>query len=214
MSYLRWKKVVKGYNDFATKFPHLLENWDFEKNNISPFEIAYGSDKKCWWKCPAGHSYEQSINNHRVSNSCPFCSNKKVLSGFNDISTTHPILAKEWDKELNQCGPTDVSAGSHKKVWWVCSVCQTKWLAPIYNRTAGHGCPECSKTQKGPKKKTNDEFISQLNNINPNINILGNYIGAKEKIKCSCLICGTEWFGTPTNLLRGHGCPECSRKKK
>ena len=52
-------------------------------------------------------------------------------------------------------------------------------------------------------KKTHEEFISEMNEINSNILILGKYIGARDKVKCKCLIDGNEWEAMPTNLLKG-----------
>ena len=74
------KVVLKGYNDFATHFPDLLNEWDIDKNEQSPFEVSYGSDKKYWWKCSKGHSYEQSISCRKSSKGCPFCFGKKATA--------------------------------------------------------------------------------------------------------------------------------------
>ena len=35
----------------------------------------------------------------------------------------------------------------------------------------------------------------------------------KNKIVCLCKVCNHEWYGLPNNLLRGQGCPVCSRKR-
>ena len=104
------KKVLKGFNDFESHCHELVKDWDFEKNGITPDRVAFGSDKKFWWVCDKGHSYECSINNRRAGQSCPICSNKKILVGFNDINTTHPHIVSEWDCEQNQILPTEVSA--------------------------------------------------------------------------------------------------------
>ena len=145
------KTVLKGYNDFASRYPDLLVEWNYEKNTISPDLIAYGSDKKYWWKCNKDHSYSASLNNKRAGAQCPFCSGKKILVGFNDLATTHSYLLKEWHYQKNKSSPTSVSAGSHKKAWWLCQKCGLEWQTPIYNRTAGHGCPQCAKEKR--KKK-------------------------------------------------------------
>ena len=64
-----------------------------------------------------------------------------------------------------------------------------------------------------PKRKTNEEFISEMKNINPNIEILSEYINNKTKVKCRCLICGYIWFAEPRKLLEGRGCPKCNMSK-
>lgn len=38
----------------------LLEEWDSEKNELTPLQVTYGSKKKLWWVCGSGHSYQAS----------------------------------------------------------------------------------------------------------------------------------------------------------
>ena len=65
-----------------------------------------------------------------------------------------------------------------------------------------------------PRRKTHEEFIEEMKAINPDIEILGEYIGAREKVLCRCRIDGYEWEITPTHLLRGQGCPKCGGSLK
>ena len=52
-------------------------------------------------------------------------------------------LMAEWDWERNlDIEPTQLSMGSHKKVWWKCSKGH-EWQAVIYSRKH-NGCPTCS----------------------------------------------------------------------
>ena len=62
------------------------------------------------------------------------------------------------------------------------------------------------------KKLSHEEFKNRMNLISPTIEILGQYVNAKTKIKCRCLLDGYEWYATPDNLLRGCGCPKCAGK--
>ena len=63
--------VCIGVNDLKTTDPHLLEEWDYEKNiEVSPTEITRNSMRFVWWKCETGHSwrariFERTINNER-----------------------------------------------------------------------------------------------------------------------------------------------------
>ena len=143
--YCSGKKVLKGYNDFESRYPELAKEWDYHKNNITPDAVTYGSDKKCWWICDNGHSYKCSITNRRAGQSCPYCSGKKVLPGVNDIVTMYPNIAKQWCADLNEGQPTEVIAGSRKRVWWQCDACGHKWISYVYNRCLNNsGCPKCS----------------------------------------------------------------------
>ena len=64
------------------------------------------------------------------------------------------------------------------------------------------------------KRKTHNEFINELKNINSNIKILGEYKNSSTKIQCECLICENKWKAKPSHLLSGHGCPECAKKQR
>ena len=69
------KKVIAGYNDFASLAPELLKEWDYDKNELKPTEITVKSNYKIWWKCKKGHSWIASPNNRvRLKSGCPYCS--------------------------------------------------------------------------------------------------------------------------------------------
>lgn len=65
-----------------------------------------------------------------------------------------------------------------------------------------------------PRKRTHEEFIKEMNRVNPNITILGKYINKETKIEYHCNVCNTNHFATPNSLLRGHGCPKCATIKQ
>ena len=80
----------------------------------------------------------------------------------NSLKNTHPILAEEWHPTKNHAlNPRDVSKGSHKKVWWLCSICGDNWEQPIRSRLY-LGCPKCVREmvlQEGLKKQINISFL-------------------------------------------------------
>lgn len=59
------------------------------------------------------------------------------------------------------------------------------------------------------KKKTHDEYVKEVYQINPDIEVIGMYIGANTKILHRCKIDGYEWFVKPNAILHGTGCPMC-----
>ena len=133
-------KVQKGFNDLRTTNPKLAK----EADGWDPTKYREGSNKKLPWKCSKGHKWEAVISNRSRGSRCPVCSGLLVLTGFNDLRTTHPKLAKEadgWD-------PTKVAAGSTKKLKWKCKYGH-KWEAICFSRIKGNkgkglGCPTCS----------------------------------------------------------------------
>ena len=141
-------KVKKGFNDLETTCPDLVNEWDYEKNgDLLPSQVVKGSERKAWWKCEKGHSWQAAINSRAGSGrGCPYCSNQKILVGYNDIFSTSPELREEWDYEKNTIDPSTVAAGSNKRAYWVCKECGHKWNAIISSRTqAKYGCPKCSR---------------------------------------------------------------------
>lgn len=67
------KKLVVGVNDFATRYPHVAKEWDYEKNAMSPTDFMVGKGVKNWWKCPNGHSYYAENHNRITGSQCPHC---------------------------------------------------------------------------------------------------------------------------------------------
>lgn len=123
----------------------LMKEWDYDLNaDLDPTKLTYGSNKKVWWKCSKGHTFEQSIEKRtRRNNACPYCSGHKVLAGFNDLATINPKIAEEWHSTKNgNLTPKDVTAGSGKKVWWEC-VNGHEYQSIIRDRNYGAGCPIC-----------------------------------------------------------------------
>ena len=62
------------------------------------------------------------------------------------------------------------------------------------------------------KRKTTEEYKSELSKCNPNIECVEEYKGTNTKILHKCLKCGREWSVQPANILSGTACPVCSYK--
>ena len=138
-------RVLPGYNDLATHYPQLVKEWNYEKNgDLDPSHVVFGSMKKVWWRCTKGHEWASIIDSRRRGHGCPYCCNFAVLIGFNDLATTNPELANEWNYEKNEgIKPTDVTSGSHKKVWWKCREGH-EWKEEVKSRSSGENCPYCA----------------------------------------------------------------------
>lgn len=146
------RKILAGFNDLCTTNPELLKEWDYNRNPIKPNQVSKGYSKKVWWKCKLGHSYKQMIS-YRVNainsgkfGTCPYCSNQKLLPGFNDLATRYPELLKEWDFNKNKIKPNQIMPGTRKKVWWKCPFGHS-YSSYFYNKIGiNHSdCPICDK---------------------------------------------------------------------
>ena len=61
--------------------------------------------------------------------------------------------------------------------------------------------------------KTNDEFILEISQISPEIEITGKYTKATERISVRCRQCGHVWNPLAYSLSQGKSCPHCSAKR-
>jgi hypothetical protein len=139
------KVVEVGVNDLATLYPEIAK----QANGWDPHTVFATSNKKYEWKCSEGHSWRSAVNNRTAGgNGCPICSGQSVLTGFNDLLTTHPAVASEaigWD-------PSTVSAGTNGKYKWQCTAGHL-WMASPHNRALNsRGCPTCATTGFDPNK--------------------------------------------------------------
>lgn len=145
--YCTGKRAIPGETDFATVYPDLLKEWDFDKNKkIDPHTILPKVNKLVWWKCSKGHEWQATVNSRtNMRSGCPFCSGRFAEPGVNDLATTNPECLAEWSYEKNKIKPTEIKAGSEQKVWWHCKKCGHDWQATPYAHILAHtGCPYCA----------------------------------------------------------------------
>ena len=126
--------------------PALALQWSEKNTSLSPGQVTYGSNKRVWWHGTCGHEWEAPVKARVHGENCPYCAGKRILVGFNDLETIAPELAAEWSDRNEGTSPKEVTAGSHRKVWWKGS-CGHEWQASVKNRVNGAGCPYCSSRQ-------------------------------------------------------------------
>ena len=144
--YCRNLKILAGDNDLMNQNPQLAAEWNYDRNGtLTPAQVSPFSKKKVWWKCEKGHEWEARIASRNPNNNCPYCGNKKLLSGFNDLATKHPDIAADWDYNKNEENPTQVLASNISKRFWICRKCGYGYEKSVYNRIRSPKCPKCKK---------------------------------------------------------------------
>ncbi len=63
------------------------------------------------------------------------------------------------------------------------------------------------------RAKNSTEFLLQMRDLHPDIDILGIYQNSSKRIAVRCTVCNNEWDAVPANLLSGDGCKKCGTKK-
>lgn len=140
--YCSGRRAIPGETDLGTVHPELRKEWN---DSRSYTEFLPNSTYEASWKCKEGHLFTSKICRRTVrGDSCPYCSGKRVMKGFNNLFFTHPGLEEIWDSDRNTVDPDNVSYGSHKKVWWRCDKGHS-WLNKIQNvAISGARCHYCS----------------------------------------------------------------------
>ena len=142
-------------NSLESVYPELAKEFHPTLNGtLNPNRITCRSGLKVYWVCPEGHPYQATVLNRTSGKGCPYCSGKKVLAGYNDLATLRPEIARQWDYEKNTLTPQEVTAFSHKKVWWKCRHGRS-WEAAVFTRkTDGCRCTTEERLNKSDKKKS------------------------------------------------------------
>ncbi len=163
------RAILPGENDMASQFPKVAREWHPTKNRaLLPSQVPPTSKRRVWWLCPRGHEYMAAVGMRTMRNSgCPYCAGKKALAGFNDLSTTEPEIAAQWHPTLNgSLMPQMVTAGSHKKIWWICHEGHI-WKAAIYSRAGKQkrGCPVCAGVVSGKRRARYEKMLAEVKEV-------------------------------------------------
>lgn len=142
------QKVLSGFNDLATTCPEMAKLIS-PNSPVKATEVTSGANKKVMWRCTnCGNDWWATpwmVSKKRAKDNCPYCTNKAVKPGFNDLATTHPDVAKQVSPN-SPIKATEVVSGSWEKLLWQCPTCQNEWWAAVITRTweDSRGCPYCS----------------------------------------------------------------------
>jgi hypothetical protein len=196
------KKVKQPLTVTHPELAKEADGWD-------PSQVTHGSKQKLLWTCHLNHRWSATVGNRTARKSgCPFCTGKSVLPGFNDLQTTHTIIATEadgWD-------PREYSAGSSRRMRWKCQHSHI-WETSINDRTNGTGCPICTgrKLLQGYNDLAtrHPELAKQAHGWDPT-NVLD---GSHRSLEWKCDF-GHLWKSAVYSRISSQaGCPVCSGHK-
>lgn len=203
---------------FGTIYPDLSKEWHPTKNGfLSPYSFSCGSKRRVWWLGKCGHEWQAGIIDRVNGNGCPFCSNRSLLKGYNDLATRNAQLAEEWSTSKNGAlSPENVLFRSRKKVWWK-GKCGHEWQATVVNRYKGSGCPFCSgnKVLRGFNDlRTVMPQIAEEWDYKENNGLLPEMVTSKSNRKVGWICAkGHTWKAKVFWRANGNGCPYCSGNK-
>jgi uncharacterized Zn-finger protein len=218
--YCSGRRVLIGFNDLQTVHPEIAKTWS-PRNRLSPRDVTRGSSRKFWWRCSLGHEWEVTVSDRVRAQSregCPYCARKKVLTGFNDLATTHPELARDWSPN-NKLSATEVIYGTHHKYLWIHQKCHHEVEATPTNRNnQSSECVVCSGEKIVPGE---NDLFTLYPHFADQWHPTKNKTWAEDSISCGSMkkawwVCehGHEWESIISNRTRlKSGCPYCSNQK-
>jgi hypothetical protein len=214
------KKHIEENGSFADRFPKLLEEWDYDLNGLSPLDVSVRSNRRIWWKCGVcSHSWTTTVYHRTVRNSgCPACANKTTTVD-NCLATSHPDILIKWNYKKNtEITPYEVTAGSNKKVWWVCDKGH-EWESTVTAIVNGGICPVCCGQKVLPGYNdlatTNPELASEWHPTKNGELLPTQFTAGSSRVKIWWLCPrGHEYQSLITNRSRGSGCTICDKERK
>lgn len=191
------KSITKTHEEFVSQMHNINPKIDIIGNYIK-------DNVKIDVKCNVcGHEWKPKPSNLIQGFGCPKCYEKSRLNTHDDFL----LRMKSINKDISIIGKY---TGANNKILCRCNICSHEWSPKANALLSGHGCPECFHNSR---RKSHNDFVNQLNEINPDITIIGEYKNNKTKIKCKCDKCGYVWETAPTQLLSGRGCRKCATSK-
>lgn len=136
-----------------TDFPEAAADYATDLNDELISAVTAGSDHIVSWRCPTCKGVYRTSPYHKTKEGtgCPYCSNKAVLAGLNDLTTVKPNYLRYWDYELNSKNsitPETVMHCANKKVYWHCEKGHSFEKSVVrMTSTLKVVCPICKKEE-------------------------------------------------------------------
>lgn len=95
--YCYGREATPEYN-LAVKYPEIIKEWNWNKNDLTPYNYSPSSNKKVYWLCSKGHIYQMQISNKINRQRCPKCHPKlsmKEARLFSELKFIFPEVSKQ-----------------------------------------------------------------------------------------------------------------------
>ena len=185
------------------------DNADFiaEMSKINPKitiqEEYKGARQPRMGKCnTCGHTWKAAPTNLLKGKGCPICAHKVIADKNRHSHDEFLEIIRSFGHNIE---PLEEFKGNSSPIKMKCNVCKYHWTTTASSIIRGSGCPRCAANGIYAQ----NEFVQALHEVNPFIEVIGEYQRSAIPVKCKCLRCGHIWKSRPNNLLSGKGCPAC-----
>lgn len=202
-------------------YTDLLDRWDYELNNKSPFEVSYMSHDKCYFKCPYGKHKSTLkqiccvVDITHGSVACDGC-NSFAQWGIDNIG--EDFLEIYWSNQ-NTVDPWEIASRANRVSIYI--NCLEKSYHSAYRTSPdqfvrGSRCPYCSSTKL--------HYMDSLGYVYPNTLDIWSEKNKKTPFeytvqnnqsvwwKCQCGKHDDYYRQISDNVRRGFHCPGCTQE--
>lgn len=189
------KSRTKTHGQFIKEMKNIQPNIIIVDEYNGAFNVL-----KCY--CNIHNEYFMGAPTHLLEGKCGCekCKSEKIRKKLIKSNEDFIKEAKIKNSNIEIIGSYN---SSNSPVEVRCLKCGFIWSPIAGSILSGFGCPKCVG-----RHKTTEEFKKEMEKINPNIEIIGEYAGSKIKTECKCKVCSNVWLAKPSNL-RYTGCPVC-----
>jgi len=200
----------------------VLDRWDYDKNEKTPYEITHGTNKKYYIKCENGvHVSElKKISNFVYGQEASIkCFKCRSFAQYHIDNTDSDFLEKYWDYDKNKVSPWDISPNYTRDIY---IKCQKKDSHGSYRMTGNNfkGGQRCSFCGHGVVHET-----ESLDKKFPQVTSLWSDLNKESPVKYSPVShkkvywkCKKGKHGDYRRSVQGSvrakfRCPKCSRER-
>ena len=152
-------RTAKAQRKSNQKFQNELKQLRDNGQDVFSDDEYINNHTKIWFYCSMGHTWDSNPASILKGCGCPYCSNKRILIGYNDIATTSPDILQFM---LNQEDGYKYTRWSNKRVDFKCTLCghvQNRKIASVAHR--GFNCECCGNGISYPNR-FGRSFFDQL----------------------------------------------------
>ena len=118
------------------------------------------------------------------------------------------MVHEDFVKRMQDIHPTIEILGKYentnRKLKVRCLSCGYIWEGIPANMLSGDGCRKCgTKAAHKYFVKDPEKFTKEVAEKNPDIEVIGKYIGRHSPVRVRCKVCGFEWSPRASSILRG-----------